>query len=237
MGENTYQTPMNEQLKRAKEALDEERAEERDEEEEREIPLMELEQETSKMKTGSNKNQFMLGGRYQITDFSQLHEAILNFILTNPGKGYMSKCARAFGVSNSWLSTLVHSDLFQARLRDRNDEFYEMQIQPLQERMVGMAHATLDRLDTMLDDIEDPKVLIDMEDKLLHRLGYAPKTTVAANPAGQTNTQNNYYVTSDLLAQARKNAEKGTGPNEPKLIQADSEASSRVQDNEGGSLG
>jgi hypothetical protein len=74
--------------------------------------------------------------------------------------------------------------------------------------MVGLAHSTLDRIEDTLDEIDDPRILIDLEDKLLHRLGYAPKTAVAVAPS-QTNTQNNYYVTPELLAQARENAKKG----------------------------
>lgn len=206
MGETTFQTPMNEQIRIAREAM--EKQERQEEGEEREIPLTDLLEEQTKLKSGSNKKQYALGDRYQFADFSQMHEAILNYILTNPGKGMMSRCAEAFGVSLPWLSTLVHSDLFQARLRDRNDEFFTQAVQPLQERMLGVAHATLDKIEEKLDDIEDPRILIDLEDKLLHRLGYAPKTAVSVT-APTSNTQNNYYVTPELLAQARENAKKG----------------------------
>ena len=134
----------------------------------------------------------------------------MDWLLANPGKGQMKACADYFGFTRAWLSSIVWSDAFQAKLRDKKEKLFDETIVPLRDQMNGVAQRAVERLGEQVEVIEDPKLLVDVADKMLHRLGYAPKVDVNPGAAGVNNTQNNFYgVSPELLAQARKNAEKG----------------------------
>lgn len=146
--------------------------------------------------------------RVQLGRLSITHEAIMDWLLANPGKGQMRKCAEYFGFTRSWLSSIIWSDAFQAKLRDKKEQIFEETVLPMRDQMNGVAQRALERLGEKVEVIDDPKVLTDVADKMLHRLGYAPK--VDAAPGTQNNTQNNFYAVSpDLLAAAREKAKKG----------------------------
>jgi hypothetical protein len=155
---------------------------------------------------------YALGDRYQIQSTSITHEMIIDWLIANPGFGQMGKCAQHFGCTRPWLSTLVHSDAFQAKLRDRKEEVFETTIVPLRDKIVGVANRAVEKLGEAIEETEDPRMLLDTADKMLHKLGYAPKTVInPAAPAGVVNnTQNNFYpVTPELLAAAREKTKKG----------------------------
>lgn len=147
--------------------------------------------------------------RYQLSRLTITHDAILDWLIANPGKGAMSKCANYFGYTQAWLSSIVWSDAFQAKLRDKKEILFTETLVPLREQVAGVATRALERLGEKVEVIEDPKVLVDVADKMLHRLGYAPKADTA--PTGTVNnTQNNFYeVTPELLAEARNSSKKG----------------------------
>lgn len=153
---------------------------------------------------------YALGDRYQLGKLSITHERIIEWLVANPGRGQMGKCALYFGITRSWLSTLVHSDAFQALLKERLDDEYQLTVVPLREKMVGVAHRAVDKLGEAIEGANDVKTLADTADKLLHRLGYAPKTSESPGGSQVNNTQNNFYAVSPaLLAAARDNAKKG----------------------------
>lgn len=146
--------------------------------------------------------------RVQLGRLSITHEAVMDWLLVNPGKGQMRLCAEYFGFTRAWLSSMVHSDAFQAKLRDKQEEHQKTNIIPLRDQINGVAQRAVERLGEKVEVIEDPRVLMDVADKMLHRLGYAPK--VDMNPAQVNNTQiNQYAVSPELLATARENAKKG----------------------------
>lgn len=134
------------------------------------------------------------------------HEALLNYMLANPTMK-VSEVARACGVSYSWASIVVHSDAFQARLRQRQDEIFNAHVQPLHEKMVGVAHMAVDKLGEQLEKSTDPDYILNVSDKILHRLGFAPKATpVAIAPPSTTINQINIggEVDATVLARAQE---------------------------------
>lgn len=162
-------------------------------------------------KTGTNEVK-AVSSRPQLARLSITHDAIMDWLLANPGKGQMGACAAHFGFTQAWLSSMVWSDAFQAKLADRKEELFNLNVVPIRDQMNGVVQRTLDRLGEKVEVVQDPKVLVDVADKLLHRLGYAPK--VDQNPGVQNNTQNNFYAVSpELLAAAREKAKKGDLPN------------------------
>lgn len=150
----------------------------------------------------------------QIQKVRPTHEAIMDFIIANPGPALQRRCATAFGLTEAWVSVIINSDAFQAKYRDRRDELFAANIVPLHEKMLGVAHLGVDKLGDFMSQSTDPDFVKDATDKLLHRLGYAPKTS--ASPAGPAVQQNNYFgVTSSDLAAARARIVSKGGPDAP----------------------
>lgn len=148
--------------------------------------------------------------RVQLGRLSITHEAVMDWLLCNPGRGQMRDCAEHFGFTRAWLSSMVWSDAFQAKLADKKEELFAASVIPVREQINGIALRAMDRLAEKIEETEDGKFLLDTADKMLHKLGYAPKVDLA--PGVTSNTQNNYYgVDAGLLAQARENAKKGGG--------------------------
>jgi hypothetical protein len=170
----------------------------------------------------------------QIQQISITHDAIANFLVANPGKGQMAKAAMHFGVTRPWLSTLVHTDAFQAHLRNKQDEVFGQVIMPLKDKLAGVADIALDRLADKLEVEGDTRILADTADKLLNRLGYGPKPA-GGNPGVQMN-QNNYYVDKDILAEARERT-KRRGEDENRYLPNAERVQDSEESNEGGTAG
>lgn len=174
--------------------------------------------------------------RVQLGRLSITHEAVMDWLLVNPGKGQMKLCAEYFGFSRAWLSSMLHSDAFQAKLRDKQEMAYVENIIPIRDQINGVAQLALEKLGEKIEDTEDGKFLLDTADKMLHKLGYAPKVDHNPSAGNTNNTQNNFYgVNPELLAQARENSKKGT------LLNGDTTsalpAPEGIQDNETSDVG
>lgn len=139
----------------------------------------------------------------QIQTLKPRHEAIMDWLIGHPTET-LGACAQAFGVTQSWLSVIVNSDVFQSRLREKTDETFLETVVPLRDRMMGLAHRAYERLSEKVEFVQDPKMLLDIADKTAHRLGYAP--TKGPDPAApqQVNVQQNFYTADPtVLAAAR----------------------------------
>lgn len=135
------------------------------------------------------------------------HEALINWMVENPERP-LGDAAAYFGYTQGWLSCIIHSDVFQAKLARRQEAVFAQIAQDIPSRLRGAADLALNGLTEKLEGGgQDAKFLLDATDKLLHRMGYAPAS--ARNPLGtpqvvQNNTQiNNYTVNSTDLAAAR----------------------------------
>lgn len=127
------------------------------------------------------------------------HEMILTWLILNPEKT-QGECAREFGVTEAWLSTVVNSDCFRARWAERRAAMAAGVDQTLMGAAREVALKGLARLSAKVDVIEDTDFLLNTTDKLLGRLGFGPKTQAQT---ANTYTQNVYMVDQDLLAAAR----------------------------------
>jgi hypothetical protein len=138
------------------------------------------------------------------------HEAILNWLVANPGRS-LKEGADLFGYTQSWFSTMVNSDLFQAELAKRQADFRGRLNATLTQRLQTVAHVALDKLATMVEGSEDKDFVLEVSDKVLHRLGFAPQSN--RNPAGPIVQgpffQNNLYISKDDLHAARAIMERG----------------------------
>ncbi|QGH73583.1 MAG: hypothetical protein [Siphoviridae sp. ct7UA22] len=95
------------------------------------------------------------GQGVQIKRLSARHYALMDTILANP-RATLGEIATLFGVTQAWLSTVYHSDLFQAVLNDRRNcisgDFDRVTVAKLR----NIADKGLDTLTDALDDEETP---------------------------------------------------------------------------------
>jgi len=149
-------------------------------------------------------------GRHGPLKLSHTHEDIARWMLTNPTLS-LKACAQHFNYTQSWLSCIIHSDAFQARLKQLQDGADAVTLLDIPARLRGVAASALDGLADQVDlALKDASVghrqfLLDVSDQTLKSLGYgAPKTPLA--PAGlfQQNNYNFPPVDPVTLARARE---------------------------------
>lgn len=144
------------------------------------------------------------GEQYDLARISHRHEQLLNWLLLNPDRS-LRECADHFGFSQGWVSSIVHSDLFQIALRERQEKVALLVAESIPQKLRRVADIGLDKLTTALEETENPDFILDATDKILHRMGFAPAS--ARNPAGSPgavqNQQNNFYISAGDLEEAR----------------------------------
>ena len=153
---------------------------------------------------------------------SYSHDALINWLLVNPDRP-LRDAAAYFGYTQAWISTIIHSDVFQAKLLTRQNAVFVQVSQSIPAKLGAAVNIALERMTEKLELCDDPKYLLDATDKLLHRMGYAPaaaRTPVGA-PVIQTNTQiNNFTVSALDLEAARMMAQAANAkPVAPLLIE------------------
>lgn len=138
----------------------------------------------------------------QIQKMSAKHENILNYIMANPTLK-MGDVANFFGVTQPWLSTIIHSHAFQDQLARRQNEFFDAAIvQDLGTKLTGAVDITIERYLERVPDLT-PDQLISASDKLLGRLGFGTQRSTVVH--GNINIQQNHnHVSSDVLKEARE---------------------------------
>jgi hypothetical protein len=139
--------------------------------------------------------------KYELTRLSATHEAIADWLIANPGKGQMERCAAHFGYTRAWLSTLIHQDAFQAMLQAKQGVAFEQVVIPLREKIAGVAHRGVEKLGEILEETQDSRLVADITRDSLKQLGYGAST---AGPVIDNSVHNTMVVNSDALAAARE---------------------------------
>lgn len=125
----------------------------------------------------------------------------MNFMIANP-TAPLGVVAREFEVTQPWLSCIIHSNAFKTKLREKQELMFGNLAATITEKLEAVAHTTLDNLlEHVSASNSSPAANLEIADKVLHRLGYAPKS--GPQPAAQGAQVNIYNVTSDDLAHAR----------------------------------
>ena len=144
----------------------------------------------------------------KLVALSHRHEMLLNWLVVNTDKS-LRECADHFGWTQSWLSSIIHSDLFQASLKERQLDIAARVAGSIPEKLRRAADIGVEKLTEQLEKSEDPEFILDATDKILHRMGYAPQS--ARNPAGSpVNQQNNFFIGADDLRAAQAIMARGS---------------------------
>lgn len=135
-----------------------------------------------------------------IARLSTKHDQIMNWLIANPHR-LLRECAEEFKISQGWLSQLIHSDIFQAELKRRQEAVFIGVAQDIPTKLKGLADVAIEKVTRMVEQSEDPDLVMDAFDKTLHRLGYAPQKQSA--PAAAPTQVNVFQVSQADLASAR----------------------------------
>ena len=140
----------------------------------------------------------------QVKRVSVKHDAILDYMLTNPA-AKLGEVARHFCVSQPWLSVVIHSDVFQARLKEKNADLFHGTIVPLREQLMGVARVGVEKLGEVMENaspVTEKQFIADTTSQILANLGYNNKGPTA--PAAAPTNVNVMVVDRDALAEARE---------------------------------
>lgn len=136
-------------------------------------------------------------GKDAIARVTYTHDAMIDLILQNPQMN-QTDLALYFGYTQGWVSRVMGSDAFNARLAQRKEEIVNPAIiATLDEKLRGLAHQSLDIISRKLEATSSPDLAakaLDMSVKALG-LGARPQnvqnnhTYVVALPAKSENEQ------------------------------------------------
>lgn len=101
------------------------------------------------------------------------------FLIANPSM-LLQDVAAHYGVTQPWLSTMLHSDAFQAKFRPMQDQYTGIIFLGMREKMEAIAHKALDKLSEELELSSGLDASLKVTTSVLDRLGFSPK---AAAPA------------------------------------------------------
>ena len=99
---------------------------------------------------------------------------MIDWLLANPGTSY-GVLAEELGVSRSWLSIVMHSDVFVEEYTRRRMEHNKELSRQLVEKQFKIALKAYDRLDVILEDDEvEDRIVLDAAGQTAKALGFSP---------------------------------------------------------------
>lgn len=108
--------------------------------------------------------------------------------------------ARLTGLSAGWISRVVRSDLFQARLRDELEKHRSATLESVRKRVVVVADKALESIEDRLDSkVYSEKFLTDATKLALDSLGFGQKEA----PSGP-DKHLHVHLTADDIREARQ---------------------------------
>ena len=136
---------------------------------------------------------------------SPKHDEIMNWMLMYP-LASKAELAAHFQVTRAWLATVTNSDLFQARLQEKQKEIFgEVIVDSVKERLGAVAQLSLERLLEKVELSDDERFLMEVGLGASKALGFpSPK-----GAAGPTVVVNQFQASPELLAQARSRIIEG----------------------------
>ena len=155
-----------------------------------------------------------------IQKISHTHLAIMDYMIMHPAK-HLKEVAEHFGYTQPWLSTLIHSDVFQKGFRERRRNWESVHDGRLASRLMSVAEKAIQRLDDIMvaegDDKPSAKTAVEVGKLALTSLGFMGGNKQEA-PAPVT--VNNNFITAQDIAFAQQIILKNGGRNDQALLPA-----------------
>jgi len=139
---------------------------------------------------------------HQLQDLSHRHQGIIDWLVMNPDKS-LGDCAAFFNYSQTWLSQIVHSDMFQAAYQEQCRARHTLAVHTITSEMGGLAALAIEKTREKLE-IGGPseRFLGDTLRTSLQALGYG-----GGNGNGNGNTSPvNIHVDARTIIAARERA-------------------------------
>lgn len=130
-----------------------------------------------------------MGNPQPVKRLNDVHIQMCDYIMANPGCTY-DQVAAVIGYSIGWISQIYNSDAFQAMLRERQIEVFGDLKLTIKERVTGLAHASLKRLEEKIPVEQDVDKVANVADLALKALGFGAHkgvTQAQGAPGQQTN--------------------------------------------------
>lgn len=144
-----------------------------------------------------------------IAKVSYTHDAMIDLIVARPEMS-QTEIANHFGFTNGWISRVINSDTFQARLASRKKELVDPGIlASIDEKLKA---ATNRSLDIVMEKLNQPSTVVPMKtalealDLTLKAQGYGARNN-------QTNIQQNFVVALPPKAADSSEWAKSHSPN------------------------
>ena len=145
------------------------------------------------------------GQEHGIVKVRYTHDAMIDLILAKPQIS-QNELGAAFGYSIGWVSRVMGSDAFQARLAERKAEVVNPEIRAtFEERLKGLANQSLDVIQRKLDATQSPDLAVKALELSTKALGFG------ARPANATQI-NNFVVALPPKAASEQEWAAQAGP-------------------------
>ena len=143
----------------------------------------------------------------QIKKVSWWHESIFEWMIANP-ESKLRECAEFFQVTQSWLSTIIHSDVFVEKLAERRDLHFAAISQDVASKVSGLAELSLDVLEERIERERDAislGLVKDTAEMALKAAGYiGPRPGSNDRGGGDTNIFLPGSIDAKTLADSRE---------------------------------
>lgn len=127
-------------------------------------------------------------GKNSIQRVHYTHDAMIDLLLMRPGIS-QGEIAKYFGYTEAWVSRVMGSDAFQARLAERKTELVDpVIIASIDEKLKGLVHQSLDILADKLSATKNPDMALKSLELGTKALGFG------ARPQNIGQQTNNYVV-------------------------------------------
>ncbi|MCZ6775244.1 MAG: hypothetical protein O7D34_02165 [Ignavibacteria bacterium] len=113
----------------------------------------------------------------QIKSLRPRHDAIIDWLLINPGAPNLNPLCALMNISRTWLSIVMQSDVFKEEYTRRRQEHNGELTKQLVEKQLKVTLKALDKVDFFLndDDEVDLQGALEVADKTAKHLGFHPR--------------------------------------------------------------
>ena len=112
----------------------------------------------------------------QLLSLSPKHEAIIDWLISNPGAPNLNPLAAQMNISRSWLSIVMRSDVFREEYTKRRQAHSTELSKQLIEKQLKVTLKALGKIDFYLDDDDevDLRGALEVADRTAKHLGFHP---------------------------------------------------------------
>lgn len=145
------------------------------------------------------------------------HDAMIDILIANPAIS-QNEIAKVFGYTQPWVSRIMCSDAFQARLAERKTELVDPTIRmTLEEKFTSLATQSLD---IVMDKLCATKSV----DLAMKAMELSTKALGLGARSANVNVQNSFVVALPGKAATAESWAQAHGPQAPQPITIDQEA-------------